>query len=276
MRSLFAIVDATLNNGVFRPSGSRSIWLFVTEDKTADRPQLEDRLEGDTLLWTGQPAGRTDHLIVEHLANGDEVLLFYRKHRSAHPGGGFRYEGPFLYQSHQGSKPAHFILSRDIPAKGKPAASVGEDDAYDPKNTAEGRAKTLAEVTRRLGQPRFRKELIKAYGGTCAISGCKFLPILEAAHIRPYDGKSTNHVTNGLLLRADLHTLFDLGLIAINEDYTLEVGEPLAGTEYAHFSKLKPPKDSAKSPSVKALAWHREHIANKESQDLLARKLGIA
>ena len=60
---------------------------------------------------------------------------------------------------------------------------------------------------------KFRDALIGAYAGRCAITGCSVLDILEAAHITPYLGPDTNHVTNGLLLRADLHTLFDTCLL---------------------------------------------------------------
>ncbi|WP_200883691.1 HNH endonuclease [Archangium violaceum] len=52
-----------------------------------------------------------------------------------------------------------------------------------------------------------------AYGGRCALTDCEEPRVLEAAHIFPYHGPQTNHVTNGLLLRADLHVLFDLGLL---------------------------------------------------------------
>jgi putative restriction endonuclease len=64
----FGITDATLNAGVFQPKGYSSVWLFVTEKKSADRTQYEDRLDGDTLPWQGQTEGRTDDLIIEHVA----------------------------------------------------------------------------------------------------------------------------------------------------------------------------------------------------------------
>jgi len=267
LRGLFGIKDATINNGVFKPSGSQSIWLFVTKNKTSDRPQLVDLLNGDTLHWEGQPAGKTDDMLIEHLAHGDEVLLFYRDKRDQYPGGGFRFEGSFLYGSHKGSKPTSFIFTRDKKPSGKAVQSGSEDDgnSYDPKNTAEGRARTLREVTRRQGQPKFRKALLAAYDSKCAITGCAVTEILEAAHIRPYDGKSTNHVTNGLLLRADLHTLFDLGLISVRDDYTIRVCASLSDTEYAKLRSVRLPAPATKHPSKKALAWHRDHIARDRS-----------
>ncbi|MDZ7808966.1 MAG: HNH endonuclease signature motif containing protein [Arhodomonas sp.] len=54
-------------------------------------------------------------------------------------------------------------------------------------------------------RPRFGETLIEAYEGRCAITGCNMLDVLEAAHIHPYRGDATNHPSNGLLLRADLH-----------------------------------------------------------------------
>jgi len=82
LREQFNIKDATINTGVFRPAGYRSIWLFVTEKKPKDLEHLQDRLEGDTLYWDGQPAGHTDKLISDHEAEGYELLVFYRKHKT--------------------------------------------------------------------------------------------------------------------------------------------------------------------------------------------------
>ena len=112
LREQFNIKDATINTGVFRPAGYQSIWLFVTEQKAADMPQLSDLLEGDTLRWDGQPSGRTDKLIIEHERDGYELLVFYRKHKTEHPKSGFRYEGRFHYKSHRDGQPAHFVLRR--------------------------------------------------------------------------------------------------------------------------------------------------------------------
>lgn len=104
LRKKLNITDATLNNGIFRPSGYQSIWLFVTEQKTKDRPQLNDRLENGILNWDGQPKGRTDKQVIDHEKDGNELLVFYRKHRNEYPGSGFKYEGRFKYISHSGAK----------------------------------------------------------------------------------------------------------------------------------------------------------------------------
>lgn len=68
----------------------------------------------------------------------------------------------------------------------------------------------------RLGQPQFRSALLLAYRSRCAISGCSVLQLLEAAHIKPYSDRGDYAVSNGILLRTDLHTLFDRGLLKID------------------------------------------------------------
>ena len=73
--AMFSIVDATVNTGVFRPAGSKSLWLFVTRDKTSDRTQYADKLDGDLLHWEGQTSGRTDSRIIDHETSGDELLV---------------------------------------------------------------------------------------------------------------------------------------------------------------------------------------------------------
>jgi putative restriction endonuclease len=86
-------------------------------------------------------------------------------------------------------------------------------------------------------------------------------PALEAAHIVPYRGPQTNHVANGLLLRADMHDLFDLGLVAVDTDsMKLLLSRDLAGTEYEQYAgrPVWLPREVEARPSIEALAMHRE------------------
>ena len=109
---MFEISDATINTGIFQPKGHTSVWLFITEQKTCDRTPYVDMLEGDTLRWQGQLRGRKDDLIIEHVERGLELLVFYRETKGEYDGYAFRYEGPFSYESHTGTQPASFVLSR--------------------------------------------------------------------------------------------------------------------------------------------------------------------
>ena len=98
------------------------------------------------------------------------------------------------------------------------------------------RLKVLREISLRRGQTQFRLRLIKHYGAKCQLSGCQVLQLIEAAHITPYCTTGDNRVGNGLLLRADLHTLFDLGLLAIHPDtLTITCSEILSDSEYQIF-----------------------------------------
>lgn len=115
LRDLFGITDATLNNGVFRLKDRPEVWLFVTENKSADREQYVDKLDGDALFWQGQKLGRTDSMIIEHRRNGDLLLLFYRTAKYQFEGAGFVFEGPFEYVSHSGGFPTSFVLRRQSP-----------------------------------------------------------------------------------------------------------------------------------------------------------------
>lgn len=80
------------------------------------------------------------------------------------------------------------------------------------------RQTAMRQIRVRRGQPAFRRALRQRYGDQCMITGCNLVDIVEAAHILPYRGEEDNHPDNGLLLRADLHTLFDLDLIGINPE----------------------------------------------------------
>jgi hypothetical protein len=95
-------------------------------------------------------------------------------------------------------------------------AALIDTDVDMPQSIIEARRRVLREVNLRRGQPQFRNRLILRYGNACQISRCAFPGLVEAAHIAPYARTSENGVHNGLLLRSDLHTLFDLGLLAIN------------------------------------------------------------
>lgn len=88
------------------------------------------------------------------------------------------------------------------------------------------RASRRAWVDQRLGQGTFRTRVTDAYGRRCAVAGERTLPVLEAAHIKPYAQQGPNRVDNGLLLRSDLHRLFDRGLVTIEpERLTFGVSE---------------------------------------------------
>ena len=142
------------------------------------------------------------------------------------------------------------------------AALVGFPiDEFDPSATQDNRLMVIAEVRRRQGGARFRRSLVQAYDSRCAMTRYDAVPALEAAHIMPYRGPQTNHVANGLLLRADMHDLFDLGLIAVDTgNMHILLADELMGTEYEPYAgrSLWVPREVEARPSVEALDRHRE------------------
>ncbi len=89
----------------------------------------------------------------------------------------------------------------------------------------------------RPGQGNFRTTMLARYGGECCISGCRVDTLLEAAHIIPYRGDQTDDVSNGLLLRVDLHRLFDAHLITINPvTLRVEVANSVDDAGYQAFN----------------------------------------
>lgn len=140
-------------------------------------------------------------------------------------------------------------------------AKLQVQEVFDPTNLEDGRKRTLASIVRRQGQSQFRTQLLARYNGRCAVSGCTVEAVLEAAHIIPYLGQKTNHTTNGLILRSDIHSLFDLGLIAVDsKSMTVLVSPALDGTEYeSHRGKaLLLPAMKQGRPTPSALDRHRK------------------
>lgn len=122
-------------------------------------------------------------------------------------------------------------------------------------------------VRPRLGQATFRIAVLDAYGRACAVTEEHSLPALEAAHIRSYANDGPHEIRNGLLLRADLHRLFDTGYVTVTPDLRLEVGRRLRddyknGRSYypLHGAAVHPPAAAPHRPEKAFLEWHNEHV----------------
>jgi len=121
---------------------------------------------------------------------------------------------------------------------------------------------------KRLGQGAFRAMVTDAYQRRCAITGERTLPVLQAAHIKPSHRSGPNATSNGLLLRADLHILFDQGLLTVTPDLRVEVSNRIKeeyenGRDYyalrGHQLKILPARE-ADRPSPEFISWHNEHV----------------
>jgi putative restriction endonuclease len=127
-------------------------------------------------------------------------------------------------------------------------------------------------VRPRLGQGLFSFAVRDAYKGACAVTGEHSTPVLEAAHIKPYAQGGEHSVRNGLLLRSDLHRLFDKGYVTVTPDYRFQVGKRLReeyknGRTYYQMSgsPILLPEDTGLLPDRNLLDWHQNVIfGNKE------------
>jgi len=120
----------------------------------------------------------------------------------------------------------------------------------------------------RKGQGSFKVSIINAYNKRCSISGERTMPVLEAAHIKPISRSGPNYIRNGLLLRSDIHKLFDSGYITITKDLKIEVSKKIKeeyenGKEYYQFdgkNLFMLPVNKEDKPYHEYVGWHNENV----------------
>lgn len=120
-------------------------------------------------------------------------------------------------------------------------------------------------IAPRLGQGAFRILVTDIYDRRCAVTGERTLPVLDAAHIKPYSAGGEHSGRNGILLRTDIHRLFDDGYVTITPSQHFEVSSRIKeefdnGHEYYRFhgQQVRPPKSQLYSPDQEFLNWHNE------------------
>lgn len=143
---------------------------------------------------------------------------------------------------------------------------AGESDQKgDASKSAKEREKKKALVELRYGQPEFRKKLLKAYSGRCAVTGCRVERALVAAHVKPYALDGASSVANGMLLRADVHALFDAYLLGIDPDdgFAVKVSPSLLGSEYEKLRRFALPAAKADFPDAVELREHLKRVLSE-------------
>ena len=124
-----------------------------------------------------------------------------------------------------------------------------------------------ALVRPRMGQGHFKRAVAEAYSNRCAVTASATFPSLEAAHIQPFADGGAHAVSNGLLLRTDVHRLYNAGYLSIAPDLRLRVSPQLRehgwnGAEFyareADGFRIPTPADALLQPDRDALAWHFE------------------
>lgn len=139
------------------------------------------------------------------------------------------------------------------------------EDVPAPASGSSARYGEPREMRPRLGHATFRIAVMEAYRRACAATDEHSLPALEAVHIRPYADDGPHEVRNGLLLRADLHRLFDKGYVTVTPAFRLDIGSRLKqdfrnGRSYypLHGTHLRVPPDVKLRPAQEFLRWHND------------------
>lgn len=121
-------------------------------------------------------------------------------------------------------------------------------------------------VRPRLGQGAFRVLVTDIYGRRCAVTQERTLPALEAAHVRPYADGGEHEAQNGLLLRRDIHSLFDAGYVTVTPEFRFEVSRRIReefdnGKHYyaLHGHEIFVPDNISQRPDRSVLSWHNDH-----------------
>jgi hypothetical protein len=137
-----------------------------------------------------------------------------------------------------------------------------DGDPYDPDGV-DRRPVVERQIRERRGQRQFRDALREWYGDRCLVTACEVLAVLEAAHINPYRGKNDNHPENGLLLRSDIHTLFDLDLLGIEPESLRTELHPDVAKEYGDLDGIELACTGIHRPSRKALGMRYQRFRHR-------------
>ena len=153
-----------------------------------------------------------------------------------------------------------------LQATGAMARAVVPLAPYEPQPVAE-RFGEPTIVYPRLGQGSFRVLVTDLYERRCAVTGERTLPVLDAAHIKPYGAAGPHDPRNGLLLRSDLHTLLDRGYVTVTPDLHFEVSGRIReefenGKDYyaLHGRRVRPPSRDGLEPAREYLDWHASNV----------------
>ena len=148
------------------------------------------------------------------------------------------------------------------PANDLPDQGTGDEESKGPDD-----ARQIAAIRVRRGQRAFRENLLSAWNRRCVVTESRIVELLEAAHIVPHAEDTDYRTSNGLLLRADIHTLYDLHLLSINQFMRVHLAESVRNTEYRQYDGKKVerrPERGADAPSIEALQQRHQRFLDAQ------------
>ncbi|MDX1934116.1 MAG: DUF3427 domain-containing protein [Capsulimonadales bacterium] len=230
---------------------------------------------GTDLLWFGKNGTTVNQPTIKLLVDGQRQVYIFVRSDQRSP---FVFVGCGIARTVFDTKPVSVVWELFEPDQGSVSIQThsfmfkearelnryvveSKPETIDLLNIQDARRRRKIEVVQRQGQHGFRYTLLSAYRGRCSFSGTEVPEALEAAHIIPYRGPKTNDPTNGLLLRADIHTLFDLGRLAVDvNSMSVLLCPSLKDTEYGIMAgrKISVPEKKGLRPDAEALNEHRK------------------
>jgi putative restriction endonuclease len=237
---------------------------------------------GDEIIYTGQggrgPNSRTRHVADQELVLGNAGLVRAYEERQPvrvirgssgdkryAPASGYRYDGLFGVtdvwpetRELDGFRIWRFRLTKISTIDVSASKSDSDESEDDTVSWTGGRRTSLVRVRR--GQRMFRAGLLEKYGLICAVTGAAPKEVLHAAHLRAFAEHETHNRNEGMLLRADVHSLFDAGLLTVNtSNNTILVAPTLRGhAVYGQFLGMTLAIPAHLMPDKEALDEHRE------------------
>ena len=206
-------------------------------------------LSNTQFKWYGKTTSKVGQPQIEQLLSGEYPVLLFTRIDDRKP---FTYQGRVSKDSVVANSPVEVIWN--LPSHESKEFVQPDDNQIDLPE----REKVVRAIYLRRGQQGFRQRLLEKYNYKCVISDCDIQELLEAAHIHPYASSQDNHHTNGLLLRADIHTLFDLNLIAIQPGTNeIHLHESIKKLPYSAFSDKKVAISLELNQEALALRWQQ-------------------
>ena len=147
------------------------------------------------------------------------------------------------------------VTGSDIVLLDYETEAENNNSIFSTKNTEKNFGGTVySQILARRGQQKFRNGLLKRYGARCLITECEILDLIEAAHIVPFRIEESHNLNNGILLRSDIHTLFDLNLIGIDKEFVVHIN-PRILSEYSEISNKKLKFSSDEKPNIEKVKF---------------------
>jgi hypothetical protein len=226
--------------------------------------RLGFRMQNSSLGWRTDVRNCIERLQKREFT-ADDIYSFINELAGRHPGNkNIREAIRLMLQQLRDERYLEFVSPGHYRRTEFPDADAQLDREAEQEIT---RQRTLGERATRPGQQQFSATIRKNYKGQCAITGCTTSAVLQAAHIRVQKDVDDNSPQNGLLLRADIHALFDALLITLSEDGTrIEVSDALTDPSYAFLQSAivfqAPP---GLRPSPDNIRHHRERFLSPAS-----------